>query len=432
MRSYVKLRSLFATAVGVTACGPSSVDHSALTQDTCSAAPIYEPLAGLTPANPVDYLELRETYGSGTPTIIATYGTPCDHATDVTACSTALDAATSTGWQLASSGGNAPIANVYFAFTRADTVGTIDTYDALKTFLAPIDNVHDAALLLSESPDTHFTIECGPSTGGPVGDAFELVATTGDTCGQGTHEDEVLVSVSSAGDVTIVQDVVIKNGDPNCVSGRRPEGLAPHARRCDDALGAFFAECAYLEAASVPAFERLAREIRVHGAPTKLVKRAMRARADEVRHAKATAALARRRGAVPQAVVVDLLPVRSLLEIAIENAVEGCVRETYGALVAVHQAAHAKDARVAAVMRAIADDETRHAALAWDVAEWLDSRLTDEERVIVARARSEAIATLRSVLATPIAHDLEHDAGIPSATKALAMLDVVAPSLWAA
>src|SRR5580765_5635126 len=52
MRSYVKLRALFATAMGVTACGPSSVDHSQLTGDTCTGAPVYEPLAGLTSSTP--------------------------------------------------------------------------------------------------------------------------------------------------------------------------------------------------------------------------------------------------------------------------------------------------------------------------------------------------------------------------------------------
>jgi hypothetical protein len=393
---------------------------------------VYEPLAGLTPATPVDYLELRETFGSGTPTILAGAGSPCETATNLTACNAALDAATSPGWLLAPSGGLSPTTYVYLVYTRGDTVATIDTYDALKTFLAPIDNVHDAALLVAEDPDARYTIECGANTGGAVGDGYEVVADTGDTCGQGTHLDQVLLSVSSAGDVTVVQDVVIKNGDPNCVSGRRPEGLARHVRSCNDAVGAFFAECAYLEAASVPAFDRLARELRAHGAPARLVKRALRARADEVRHAKATAALARRRGASPEAVVVELLPVRSLLEIAIENAVEGQVRETYGALVAVHQAAHASDAHIAAVMRAIAEDETRHAALAWDVAEWIDARLTDDERRRVAEARAEAVATLRSALAAPIAHDLAHETGIPSATKALAMLDVIAPSLWAA
>jgi len=432
MRSIVKLRALFATAVGVTACGPSSVDHSQLTGDTCTGAPIYEPLAGLTASIPFDYLELRENFGSGPPTVLAGNGNPCASATNVTACSAALDAATSPGWQLASSGGNAAITNVYLVYTVGDTVDTIDTYDELKTFLAPIDNIHDASLLVAENPDAYYTIDCGPKTGGPVGDGYELVAETGDTCGQGTHLDEVLVSVSPTGDVTVKEDVVIKNGDPNCVSGRRPEGLRPHARSGGDAVGAFFAECAYLEAASVPAFERLARELRAHGAPARLVKRALRARADEVRHAKATAALARRRGSKPETVVVEILPVRSLLAIAIENAVEGCVRETYGALVAVHQAAHAGDARVAAVMQRIADDETRHAALAWDVAEWLDSRLGEDERRLVTEARARAALTLRASLASPVAHDLEHDAGIPPAAKALAMLDVIAPSLWAA
>jgi hypothetical protein len=428
----VKLRTLFATAMGVTACGPGAVDRSALTEDTCGGAASYDALAGVTPNVPVDYMELRNSYGStSTPTVASKSGTPCATATNVSACNAALTTASATGWQLASSGGLAATVHEYLVYTRGDEVGTVATYDALKTFLAPVDDLHDAALIASQSPDTQFRIVCGPASGGPVAGGYELVAQTGDTCGQGTHEDQVLVFVSSSGDVSVKQDVVVKEGDPKCVSGRRPEGLAPHARRCDDALGAFFAECAYLEAASVPAFERLARELRAHGAPARLVARAHRARADEVRHAKATAALARRRGAKPQPVVARHLEVRPLFEIALENAVEGCVRETYGALVALHQSAHAKDARVAAVMRRIAEDETRHAALAWDVAEWLESRLAEDERRLVAEARAQATATLRSALAAPVTRDLEHDAGLPSAPKALAMFDAIAPSLAA-
>ncbi|MFP2923978.1 hypothetical protein ACLESO_01930, partial [Pyxidicoccus sp. 3LG] len=56
--------------------------------------------------------------------------------------------------------------------------------------------------------------------------------------------------------------------------GRRPEGL------CSDGavagrvptLGALFAKMAHLEAASVPAFERLADELAAHGAPARLVR----------------------------------------------------------------------------------------------------------------------------------------------------------------
>ncbi len=65
---------------------------------------------------------------------------------------------------------------------------------------------------------------------------------------------------------------------------------------------------------------------------------------------------------------------RSLEALAVENAVEGCVRETMGALFAMHQAASAADPHVRATMVSIAPDETRHAALGWAVAEWaLDS-----------------------------------------------------------
>lgn len=435
MRSLTKLRSLFATAMSVTACGAGSVDRLELTEDTCSGATAYDPLAGVTPQVPVDYMELRETFGSpaNAPNVISKFGTPCATATDPTSCNASLVALSTTdGWQPARGGGLSPNITEYLVFTRGDEIGTITSYDALKNFLAPIDDIHDAALLASQNPTTQFRIVCGPNTAGVVTGGFEIVADTGDTCGQGTHIDEDLVFVSAAGDVTVKQDVVIQEGDPNCVSGRRPEGLVRAARRCDDAVGAFFAECGHLEAASVFAFERLARELRAHGAPARLVTAAERARADEVRHARVTGALARGRGAEVEAVVVEECGVRSLYEIALENAVEGCVRETYGALVAMHQTAHAKDARVAAAMRRIAEDETRHAALAWDVAEWIDSRLTKGERERLAGARAEASRTLRAQLSQPIARELETHAGLPSASHAVAMFDAIAPSLWAA
>jgi len=68
--------------------------------------------------------------------------------------------------------------------------------------------------------------------------------------------------------------------------------------------------------------------------------------------------------------------VRSLYEIA----VEGCVRETFGALEATFQAKNANDPQIRRVMRRIAEDETRHAALAWRVAAWIEPRLSDRQR----------------------------------------------------
>jgi hypothetical protein len=59
-----------------------------------------------------------------------------------------------------------------------------------------------------------------------------------------------------------------------------------------------------------------------------------------------------------------------LLEVAVENAVEGCVRETFGVAVAMIRAERAGDKQVRRAMRSIARDEMQHAELSWAVARW--------------------------------------------------------------
>jgi hypothetical protein len=101
-------------------------------------------------------------------------------------------------------------------------------------------------------------------------------------------------------------------GSVDC-TGRRPAGLrraAPAAAR--DALGAYLASMAHLEAASIEAFERLARELETHRAPASLVAAARRAARDETRHARAATRLARRAHATPPRVVVRPARPRSL------------------------------------------------------------------------------------------------------------------------
>ena len=78
--------------------------------------------------------------------------------------------------------------------------------------------------------------------------------------------------------------------------GRCPEGLAPPASgRAWDALGAWLAANAHLEAASIDAFEILAAELGAHRAPRVLIQAARAATADERRHADAMGRLAVRR-----------------------------------------------------------------------------------------------------------------------------------------
>jgi hypothetical protein len=127
---------------------------------------------------------------------------------------------------------------------------------------------------------------------------------------------------------------------------------------------------AHLEAASVPAFQRLAVELRVHGAPSQLVTRALQSAGDERRHATVVGGLARRFGGQIAPVEIDAVHVRPMFLMAAENASEGCARETYGALTAAWMANAAADSGVQNAFASIAIDELRHAELSWDIAEW--------------------------------------------------------------
>jgi hypothetical protein len=138
---------------------------------------------------------------------------------------------------------------------------------------------------------------------------------------------------------------------------------------------------------SVHAFERMAAELAAHGAPPGLVQAARRARRDEIRHERVTAEIARRFGVEPSRPAARDLPVRSFFDVARENAVEGCVRETYGAALALVRAARAEDPQVRAAMRSIGRDECRHAQLGWRVEAWASTRLGRAERAAVRRAR---------------------------------------------
>jgi hypothetical protein len=187
-------------------------------------------------------------------------------------------------------------------------------------------------------------------------------------------------------------------------TGRRPAGLA-EAVAPDPvdgcAIGRYWARMAHLEAASVPAFARLGRELVAHGAPAALRRAAERARRDEVRHARLTARLARAHGVAPPAVALAAQEPRSLEAMARENAVEGCVRETFGALVAAWQARAAADPGVRRAMAKIARDERRHAELAWAVDRWAARRLGATARRRVAAARREAALALAATDPTP-------------------------------
>jgi hypothetical protein len=124
------------------------------------------------------------------------------------------------------------------------------------------------------------------------------------------------------------------------------------------------------------------------------VRAAERSAREERRHARVMTRLARNHGAPVPALRVRAARARSLEAFARENAIEGCVKETYGAALALHQAQHAHDPNVRAAMQRIAFDEARHAELAWQIDAWVAPRLHSRARIRVARERARAARRL--------------------------------------
>ena len=225
-------------------------------------------------------------------------------------------------------------------------------------------------------------------------------------------------------------EAIVVECDRCTLAGRRPAGLARAVATGARLLGAYFGGMSHLEAASVHAFVTLAGELRALGAPDALVQAAERSARDETRHARGTACIARRHGGRVPAARVRRTRARSVAAMALENAVEGCVHETFGALTATWQATHARDPGIARTMRGIARDETRHAALAWEIAAWLEPRLDARARARLRSARRRAITALRRRTATAVPAVLVRQAGVPPAPAAQRMIDALEQSLW--
>ena len=216
-------------------------------------------------------------------------------------------------------------------------------------------------------------------------------------------------------------DSVLCLTQPPPCEGRRPVGLQRARHGARTGFTCHLADAAWLEAASVDAFQLLRRELRAVGAPRRLLRAVSRSARDERRHARIAGALARRHGVAVPAVERAAAPLRSLTELALENAVEGCVRETWGALLALRQAARASDLGVRAAMSRIAPDEVRHAELAWAIDRWLSRRLNAEQRLQVRSARLAAFAELARELQQELPIAERTRLGLPGREEAALM-----------
>jgi hypothetical protein len=150
-------------------------------------------------------------------------------------------------------------------------------------------------------------------------------------------------------------------------------GCAP----ADGALASGWLDDARAELASVPAFLRLAAELRAAGAPAGLRARALEAASDEQGHAAAAFALAARWAGGAFAVAplhaaarFDRPSPEAVTQLAFEAWQDGCLGEGTAALCARRGLASVRDAQAACALARIAPDEARHAELSWDVLDW--------------------------------------------------------------
>jgi hypothetical protein len=155
--------------------------------------------------------------------------------------------------------------------------------------------------------------------------------------------------------------------------------LAPQIATLDPTMRARLADewarDGLAEHASIASFGRFALELLAVGAPADLVADAHHAALDEVRHAQLCLSLATAYagasitpGAFPFEGRVEVES--DLARIAARAAREGCIGETMAALQAAEQLAEATDPTVRAALAQIADDEARHAELAWRTVAW--------------------------------------------------------------
>jgi hypothetical protein len=381
----------------------------------------------------VDYIEIVHAAGPGSireagaslhavEQPLARAGLLCRGAHDVPTCQSQVRAQREALFKgLSCVGEECPSFSFMFAVTtHADEVRTYRGRAPLARLFGAVDTPIEAWLLVSADgaangsplPLVCGTAEHGQHRAGTEGHFIKSRQYTS-TC-QPLVQEELEYLVTRAGGIKLVsRHNIVYEPDSCVVGGRRPAGLQVNVVDGSTSAGALLAQLAQLEAASVLAFERLADELRTLGADGALVARLLRASREERRHAAVMQAWAQRHGVTPAAVEVPQQPPRGALEIALENAEEGCVRELFGALVMRFQAERASDASLRADLARIADDEASHAALSHDLEHWLAAQLTEAERTRIAQTKRAALRTLAASLREPSAEQ-RHLCGLPS------------------
>jgi hypothetical protein len=212
------------------------------------------------------------------------------------------------------------------------------------------------------------------------------------------------------------------------------DGIAAATRA---ALRDAWLAAAQMEHASIAAFSALSLRLIASGAPSDLLVRTHAAALDEIRHAELAFALASAYADAPLEParfddVARMKTTGSLAALARETFVDGCIDETAAAVDASLAATTAHDPVVADALRAIAEDEGRHAELAWAIVAWCvrtEPAIADDLRAVLTEQLAEqgALAVTSHELA---GHGIR-SASESARTRANVLREVVEPCFGA-
>ena len=251
----------------------------------------------------------------------------------------------------------------------------------------------------------------------------------------------VALVVMGAGTIAIsvlLRDLVVGRWVVGRPIRRRGRTLLPAPSRDEvETEGGAWLEAAGHEAAAVVAFTDLAARLGRVGAPSELIERCREAARDEARHTRLCGRLARHYGAsTPTTTLARTRAAghprerrkrrgrREIVRLAVESFVDGVVGEGFAAARLEQGARTIAEPWAADILRSIAADERRHAALGADIVSWCQGQA----------ARPVNVALRWSASRMPIAVNApkSHEGCAPLILKRCGLLDQSAGQrVWA-
>lgn len=186
--------------------------------------------------------------------------------------------------------------------------------------------------------------------------------------------------------------VVECNGDVLQITFGRAATTPTKLESFEADWGGYFVRLAQEEATAVFAFTELLEHLQRWKAPAPLQDWCSRIIGEEERHTLMMSGLAFRNGQQSAGIQFPSLNRVSVKDMAIHNALTGCIGETWSAVLLRYQSEHAP--KYHGVFRRIAKDETSHAEFSWALHNWLMSQLTEDEQTEVVEAMREMLSKL--------------------------------------